>query len=134
MVTYTIQSARFNTDDNSVAILTTAEVGEVLISQQDTPELWAAMLAWGTPDAYAEPPAPPPTIVSASQAKIALYNAGLLEQVKALVGAHPYEPVRIWYADANQWESGHAYVQALGAELDLTTDDIAALFLAASLL
>ena len=84
---------------------------------------------------YEPPPQPQdPIVVSASQAKIALYNAGLLEQVKTLVGAHPYEPVRIWYADANQWERGHVYVQALGAELGLTEDDIDALFQAASLL
>ena len=86
--------------------------------------------------ATSEPvPVPPaPLVVSASQAKIALYNAGLLEQVKTLVGEHPYEPVRIWYADANQWERGHVYVQALGAELGLTAEDIDALFQAASLL
>ena len=85
---------------------------------------------------FSPPLLPPevPSVVSASQAKIALYNAGMLDQVKALVGAHPYEPVRIWYADANQGERGHAYVQALGAELGLTSDDIDALFQAASLL
>ena len=94
-------------------------------------------LAWLAAGNTPEPPSattPPPPAVSASQAKIALYNAGLLDQVKTLVGAHPYEPVRIWYADANQWERGHVYVQALGAELGLTAGDIDALFQAASLL
>ena len=93
---------------------------------------------WVDGDAVTYTPEPPPPqvlqVVSASQAKIALYNAGLLEQVKTLVANHPYEPVRIWYADANQWERGHVYVQALGAELGLTEGDIDALFQAASLL
>ena len=133
-MTYTVLSASYANEDNTAAVVMTEEAAAVAASMADTPDLWAAMLAWGTPDAYVEPPAPLPSVVSASQAKIALYNAGLLEQVKTLVGAHPYEPVRIWYADANQWERGHVYVQALGAELGLTAENIDALFQAASLL
>lgn len=84
-----------------------------------------------------EPPLPEPpfpSVVSASQAKITLHNAGLLEQVKAIVAAHPYEIVRIWYSDANQWERGNPYVQALGVEIGLTDEQIDELFIAASAL
>lgn len=54
-MTYTIKAARFNAPDNTVAVLETEEAGFVLISQQDSPDLWAAMLAWGEPEAYVAP-------------------------------------------------------------------------------
>lgn len=79
------------------------------------------------------PPPPPVEIVSASQAKIALFNAGLLASVEALVAAHPYEPVRIWYHAANQWEAAHPYVVAIGYELGLSAEQIQDLFDAAAL-
>lgn len=71
-------------------------------------------------------------VVTAAQAKIALYHAGLLDAVEAAVRAHPYPPVRIWYSDAREWERGFSYVQALGLELGLTDAQMNALFLAAS--
>ena len=79
---------------------------------------------------YTPPPPEPviPSIVSASQAKIALFNAGLLDDVEAMAVAHPYRPVRIWYSSANEWQRLHPYVQALGAELGLTGERINALF------
>lgn len=88
----------------------------------------------GKVEPYEPPPAVPPfpSVVSAAQAKIALFNAGLLDQVKAIVTAHPYEIVRLWYENAGVWERGNAYVQALGAELDLDDAAIDALFIAAS--
>lgn len=133
-MTYTIISARYSNDGSTAAIVKTAESSEVAASVSDTPELWSQMLAWGEPEAYAPPEVPQPTIVSASQAKIALYNAGLLEDVEAAVAVHPYEPVRIWYEAANEWHRGHAYVQALGLELGLTDDVIDGLFVAANML
>lgn len=81
------------------------------------------------------PPAPEPpfpSVVSASQAKIALFNAGLLDEVEAAVAAHPYRIVQIWFMDANQWERGNPYVQALGIEIGLDDEEIDALFVAAS--
>lgn len=83
---------------------------------------------------YTPPPVEPPfpSVVSASQAKIALLNAGLLDEVEAIVAAHPYRIVRIWYADANQWERGNPYVQALGVEMGLDDAAIDDLFIAAS--
>ncbi|EIM25762.1 hypothetical protein [Microvirga lotononidis] len=83
---------------------------------------------------YSPPtPEPPfPSVVTAAQAKIALFNGGLLDQVKAVVAAHPYEIVRIWFADANNWERGNPYVQALGVEIGLTDEQMDELFVQAS--
>ena len=114
--------------------------GGVLISEADWQEFitYQGLRKWvdGAVVPYDPPvvPDPLPTVVTASQAKIALLNAGVLDAVEAMVMAHPYRPVRIWYADANQWERGHAYVQALGAELGLSDTDIDNLFVAASFL
>lgn len=79
-------------------------------------------------------PEVPVTVVTAAQAKIALYQAGLLDAVEAAVGAHPYPPVRIWYADASEWQRAFPYVQALGVEMGLTDAQMDALFKTASLI
>ncbi len=76
--------------------------------------------------------APPPVIVSSAQAVEALDRAGLLDAVEAAIAAHPLRSVRNWYERANVWERGHAYVQALGAEIGLTDEQIDALFIAAA--
>lgn len=81
----------------------------------------------------AGPVAVTPTDVSAAQAKLALDAAAILDDVEGMIAAHPVRAVRIWYADANVWERGHPYVNALGLELDLDDEAIDALFAAASL-
>lgn len=82
-------------------------------------------------------PAPPvPSGVSAAQAKQALWQtapkdpayATLLAQVDALVGAHPYEPVRIFFNNANVWERSNAYVSGIGAEIPLSDAEMDDLF------
>lgn len=85
---------------------------------------------------YEPPPVEPPfpSVVSASQAKIALFNAGYLDDVEAVVAAHPYRIVQIWFTDANTWERGNPYVQAIGAEIGLTDEQMDELFIAASLI
>lgn len=52
---YTIQSARYANAEITAAIVSTEEAGDVLASEQDTPELWAQMLEWGMPDDYSTP-------------------------------------------------------------------------------
>lgn len=79
------------------------------------------------------PPEPPIDAVSAAQAKLALDAAGLLDDVEAMIAAHPVRAVRIWFADANVWERSHPYVSALGLEMSLDDDAIDGLFAAASL-
>ena len=73
-----------------------------------------------------------PASVSKAQAQIALYNAGLLDQLELVIAGHPYRPVRIWYESANVWERKNPYVSLLGPELDLTEDEIDTLFIEAA--
>jgi hypothetical protein len=81
------------------------------------------------PEPEPEQPEPQPaTSCGPAQAKIVLWGMGLLDQVEAMVAAHPYRPVSIWYAAATVWERYHPYVMALGYELDLTDEDMDALF------
>ena len=84
-----------------------------------------------------EPPPETPVVlqaptVSRAQAQIALYNAGLLDQLEATIASHPYRPVRIWYESANYWERGHPYVQALAVDMGLTEEQVDDLWLAAT--
>lgn len=72
-----------------------------------------------------------PSEVSAAQAKLALDAAGLLDDVEAVIAAHPVRAVRIWFADANVWERSHPYVAALGLEMALADVAIDELFAAA---
>lgn len=73
-----------------------------------------------------------PVRVTPAQAKIALYEADLLDQVEVLVANYPYRPVSIWWTSALAFERGHAYLNALGLELGLTDEEIDALFVAAA--
>ena len=75
-----------------------------------------------------------PTKISKAQAKHALYNAGLLAQVDAEIQTHPYEPIRIWYADANDWYRENPYVLGIALEIGLSSSQVDDLFRAAELL
>lgn len=66
--------------------------------------------------------------VTSAQALMALYNAGHLDALKAIIAAHPYRPVRIWFEKANHWERSNPYIQILGPELGLSEADIDDLF------
>lgn len=81
--------------------------------------------------AYVAPPPRVPAKVSAAQAKLALDAAAILDDVEAMIAAHPVRAVRIWFADANVWERSHPYLSALGLEMSLDDDAIDALFVAA---
>lgn len=70
--------------------------------------------------------------VTAAQAEMALYDAGLYDAYVSAVALHPYQPIRIWAAKANVWERKHPYIAAFAAEIGLTEDQIDTLFLAAS--
>lgn len=74
-----------------------------------------------------------PQEVSAAQAKLALDAAGILDDVEAMIEAHPVRAVRIWFADANNWVRTHPYIAALGLEMALDDVAIDALFKAAKL-
>lgn len=72
--------------------------------------------------------APIPSVVSRAQAQMALFNAGLLDDLEAIISAHPYRPVRIWYNSANIWERSNPYISMLAPELNLTEEQINGLF------
>lgn len=91
-------------------------------------------LAWEAEGNVAEPLEVPVLIpsVTPAQAKLALDDSGLLDDVETVVNNHPVRAVKIWYENANYWERGNPYVQALGIELGLTEEQIDELFVAAS--
>ena len=61
-----------------------------------------------------------------------MYEAGLLPAVEAAVEAHPYEVLRIWWRNALSFERGNAYLAGVAEELNLSDEDVDALFIAAS--
>lgn len=69
--------------------------------------------------------------VTSAQAKHALYNAGLLDDVEALISGNDYRPMNIWFAGASNWTRDHAYVQAMALELGLSDEQVDELFKAA---
>lgn len=77
---------------------------------------------------------PVPASVSRAQALIALHNAGLLEAVKTFIAEQEDAVLTLWFENALTWDRGNAYVQAIGAELDLDDDEIDDLFRAAAAL
>lgn len=99
----TIQGAAFANAEHTAAVLQTLEAGAVLASAVDTPELWAAMLAQGTPAPY-EPPHEVPEVVSPFQARAALMQFELLDDVTALM-ADPATPL-LW---ALAWDTAQEF-------------------------
>lgn len=89
-------------------------------------------LVWDGANGFVSPPTARVTRVTAAQARMALYNAGLLDQVEQVVANHPYRPVRIYFDSATTWDRDHPYIQMLAPELGLTDADIDALFTAAA--
>ena len=91
--------------------------------------------------AVIDPPKPEPEIepeeprvpasVTPAQAKLALYDAGLFDDVDALVMNYPYRPVSIWWTSALAFHRDHAYLNAIGIELGLSDEQIDTLFIAA---
>lgn len=73
-----------------------------------------------------------PKSVTRAQALMALFNAGLLDDLEAIIAAHPYRPVRIWFENANEWLRTNPYVNLMGPELGLTDEGIDNLFIEAA--
>ncbi len=114
------------------AVVITEEQWQELLNNQDTRRFINGEVVEYTP-----PPPPPPVIeppfsVTSAQAKMALYSAGLYQQVKDAVANHPDEPVRIWFDNAGIWERNNIFVQAIGGTLGLSSEQIDDLFIAAS--
>ena len=79
----------------------------------------------------AEPQPRPPIFVTPAQAKVALYNAGMLDAVEAAI-ATSYRPIQIYWNSASVFDRNHPYIVGVGALLGLSDDQMDALFLAAS--
>ncbi len=73
-------------------------------------------------------------VVTAAQAKVALFNADLYDAVIRAVAQTGYEPIRIYFESAAEWHSDHPYLRGLAAELELTDEQVIGLFEAAKLL
>lgn len=69
--------------------------------------------------------------VTRAQGRLALYRAGLLEQVETAIAQADAES-RIWYADAPEWQRNHPVVIAMGSAVGLTAAQIDELFTVAS--
>ncbi len=59
-------------------------------------------------------------------AKLALYNAGLLDAARAAV--EQYQPMKIYFDSATTWSEVHPYVLGIAAELGLTEQQKEQLF------
>ena len=88
-----------------------------------------------------EPPAAAPLLptiparVTRRQARLALHQAGLLDQVEALM-ASPETPaaIRITYDDATEWWRDDPIIQAMALALNLPPEQMDALFVTAAAL
>jgi hypothetical protein len=117
----TIQSAAYANPENTAAVIGTAERGAVLVSTSDTPDLWASMLAWGTPSAY-EAPVVVPMEVGRVQAKIWLHRAGKLAAVQSYIEASEDAELQLWWDEANVFRRDNPHVTALSAGFDIDLD------------
>lgn len=130
------QNARF-ADASLAMILVDVDGLAMTIPADPGNRHYLALAASGAPVAVPSVSSPEPvmfaTAVSPFQARIALYEAGLLHQVEALM-AHPDTPqaAKIAWEYATVIDRNSAFIQSLGPALGLTEENIDALFLAAS--
>jgi len=73
-----------------------------------------------------------PLKVTAAQARQALSQAGLLNQVKATIEAYNDEQISIWFDHALEWYRQSPYVLGMGLELGLTEQQVDNLFILAN--
>lgn len=90
-----IISARYTNPEKSAAVAVTDDLGAILISQQDSPEQWAALHAWGAPEPFVAV-SDVPTSVTPLQARKALRQAGLKAQVDAYIATLSDEAQEEW--------------------------------------
>lgn len=71
--------------------------------------------------------------VPASSAKLVLDDDGIYSAVEAICLDHPVLAVRIYWTTAATWERGNPYVQAIGAEMELSDEQMDDMFRRATL-
>ena len=112
----------------------------ITIIEEEYPELWQEVVASG-PAPYVAPPQPTAEellereragmVVSRFQAKAALLQAGLLDAaIHAVAQADPV--TQLAWAEAVEYRRISPTIDAIGVALDLTDEDIDALFVAAA--
>jgi hypothetical protein len=124
-------SASYANPEQTAAIAETDTNGAVLISALDDPQLWAALLSWGTPDPLPIPPVQIPQAVSPLQARKTLRIAGIKEQVEAFIAT-------LSDADREEWEycievrRDNPTIALAATALGLTAEQVDQLFIQAA--
>lgn len=96
--------------------------------------------AWGGTDWYVTvmPPPPPvpekivPEFISKYQAKMALLQVGLFEQVEAYVQASNDNALKISWYDATNFYRDNQFITQLSIQFNLTSDQVDDLFILAA--
>jgi hypothetical protein len=118
---------------NSNSIIRTADGAFIPDDTANTD--YAEYLAWlddgNTPEPADPIVIPVPTVISMSQAQLALYAAGHLDRIEAEIGTLPREAQILW-KKANTVVRGDALVTQLTAFLGLTETEVDNLFTEAS--
>jgi hypothetical protein len=83
-MSWTIRSARFANLDNDAAEIETAEAGAVAISEADTPDAWAGLLAWRDAGNDVAAYAPPPIVRQTPEQKLAALGL-TVDDIRALL-------------------------------------------------
>lgn len=129
--------------DNEVARWSAANPGQYIshreIAESDIPpdrskrHLWADITDSPGIDILPDPGPPIPSIVSPYQARAALADIGLLDDVEALM-ANPATPkkAKLAWTHAQEFRRDSPTVLAMSAQLGLTEEQLDALFIAAA--
>ena len=94
-------------------------------------------LAWlaegNTPDPYVPPPPPIPTTVTRFQALAVLSQAGYLDTIWTYIDSLPRSDItRLAFENATEWERISPTLATLATMLNLTSEQVDDLFIAAS--
>lgn len=128
---YTILSTVFANEGHTAAVIRTAEAGDVLISQVDTPAQWAALDGLAVAP-YVEAVAVP-QVVSKFQAKAALRGAGLLDQVEQMMADPAADPLTVLaWTEAQEFRRSSPTVAAMAQALGLDAAALDGLFITAA--
>jgi hypothetical protein len=148
-VSYTIVSAAFANPEHTSAVIVTEEAGSVAISEVDTPDDWADMLAWGDPTVF-ELPLLVPEVISDRQFFQQLALDNFITHQEALdavqTGAIPsvmegfvnsiQDPVtqfnvRMVLSGATEFQRNHPLVDAISGYIGFDSDWIDQFFIRA---
>lgn len=89
---------------------------------------------WSEAEGFAPPPdtpAPVPAVVSRLQARLALLGAGMLQAVEDRIAASGDAMLQLVWAEATEWRRDSPAIATIAAALELTEDQVDALFRAA---